>query len=547
MTDFVPSTTQEGQGGAQILQSDIQYANASGIVRGIERADAKIQLNKKEQYEEQKQREKDKQERLKGLYDLQSYGSPRARELSEAVIEKSKNRVIEYGADPYETWLQDRGELIQIKEYQERVKEIAKNISDSPDKHGYHDEEGEEWMFGTNSVIEDSKKSRNKDASITEELAELMSGISSFGNNPNNMILTGKSLEETYLQDVKAAQQSKTTREQLLANGDIETAETITPLNAQERMQKLLNNEQIKQQEKNRLKLQYNVTEDGLSEKIGMSFEDYYNDKVKTLFEDEAIRSSKQALPKKTNNDGGGSTNNDLVQVKATGTREIGEGYKKGSTDEIGVSVLKEGSKTTEQSVTIMDDDEKQKQGFIKAITKDAYGKPKIKVEFKEDGETKSRYRDLDDVKEYLIKRQVDEIQSKFDDVKMSPSYDLDLFITDLTEGLTAKPKTAQDLILFIPEATDITDPKNDTDDISFKLGGESYSFNLDGSDEDLATFKKLVKDSNTPKQAPKPREAVYTDDEVKAMYGKKVSKETFKKMTVKQRAKFAQNAGSWE
>jgi hypothetical protein len=30
-------------------------------------------------------------------------------------------------------------------------------------------------------------------------------------------------------------------------------------------------------------------------------------------------------------------------------------------------------------------------------------------------------------------------------------------------------------------------------------------------------------------------------------MYGKKVSKEVFKKMTVKQRAKFAQNAGTWE
>lgn len=37
MADFIPSTTQEGQGGAQILSSNIQYANAGGVVRGIER------------------------------------------------------------------------------------------------------------------------------------------------------------------------------------------------------------------------------------------------------------------------------------------------------------------------------------------------------------------------------------------------------------------------------------------------------------------------------------------------------------------------------
>jgi hypothetical protein len=47
--------------------------------------------------------------------------------------------------------------------------------------------------------------------------------------------------------------------------------------------------------------------------------------------------------------------------------------------------------------------------------------------------------------------------------------------------------------------------------------------------------------------ERPEPRKSTLTDAEVRAMYGKKVSKEVFKKMTVKQRAKFAQNAGTWE
>lgn len=51
MADFIPSTTQEGQGGAQILSSNIQYANAGGVVRGIERGVNAMQEEQKYQRE----------------------------------------------------------------------------------------------------------------------------------------------------------------------------------------------------------------------------------------------------------------------------------------------------------------------------------------------------------------------------------------------------------------------------------------------------------------------------------------------------------------
>lgn len=54
MTDFIPSTTQEGQGGAQILSSNIQYANAGGVVRGIERGVDAMQEEQKYQREQER-------------------------------------------------------------------------------------------------------------------------------------------------------------------------------------------------------------------------------------------------------------------------------------------------------------------------------------------------------------------------------------------------------------------------------------------------------------------------------------------------------------
>ena len=52
---FTASTTGEGQGAAQIFQSNPQFADASGIVRGIERGEARIAANQEKEYERQKE------------------------------------------------------------------------------------------------------------------------------------------------------------------------------------------------------------------------------------------------------------------------------------------------------------------------------------------------------------------------------------------------------------------------------------------------------------------------------------------------------------
>lgn len=202
---------------------------------------------------------------------------------------------------------------------------------------------------------------------------------------------------------------------------------------------------------------------------------------------------------------------------------------------------VREPNSTRKQSITFG-----QNTGFITGVTKEEDG-VKVRFEYKKGGETKTEIVPLYEVQSYLTEDQTKQIEETGNKLQIEYKPNIDNYIKSVvtTLGLGDKTEQAQDIKVFLKEATNIEDPTG-RDNISFTYKDIDYSFNLD-KPEEQERLKKLVKDSNTPKQAPKPREAVYTDDEVKAMYGKKVSKETFKKMTVKQRAKFAQNAGSWE
>lgn len=202
---------------------------------------------------------------------------------------------------------------------------------------------------------------------------------------------------------------------------------------------------------------------------------------------------------------------------------------------------VREPNSTRKQSITFG-----QNTGFITGVTKEEDG-VKVRFEYKKGGETKTEIVPLYEVQSYLTEDQTKQIEETGNKLQIEYKPNIDNYIKSVvtTLGFGDKTEQAQDIKVFLKEATNIEDPTG-RDNISFTYKDTDYSFNLD-KPEEQERLKKLVKDSNTPKQAPKPREAVYTDDEVKAMYGKKVSKETFKKMTVKQRAKFAQNAGSWE
>lgn len=94
MTDFIPSTTQEGQGGAQILSSNIQYANAGGVVRGIERG---VDAMKEEQKYQREQERADALAKNKAINDLDASLSkiqiPDNIAVSERIIQEAWDKV----------------------------------------------------------------------------------------------------------------------------------------------------------------------------------------------------------------------------------------------------------------------------------------------------------------------------------------------------------------------------------------------------------------------------------------------------------------------
>lgn len=299
---FVPSTQGEGQGAAQIFQSNPQFADASGIVRGIERADVKIMAGQAQEYERAREEAKQKRERLNKLYELQTAGNnPLLNKLSTDVIDNFKQSYINGDGDLEDLYGNAIGELRQIKEIDETTKDFSKEIIKDPSKYKTF-KDG--WVEGSLDFIE-AMKTPEYEGTPQEVIQQLQTSIQTFGNNPSNMLFIGGNLEEEYLQGKKVAEQAKVTKQQLEANGDIRTAETITYLNPIERKNALLNNQQLKQSELNNLKLQFGVrTKEDVEEQLGVNFDEHWQNRVNELFRDEAKINVKEELPKR----GGGLT-----------------------------------------------------------------------------------------------------------------------------------------------------------------------------------------------------------------------------------------------
>ncbi len=486
---FTPSTTGEGQGAAQIFQSNPQFADASGIVRGIERGEARMAANQQKEYERQKEEARQNRERLNELYKLQTAGNNRKlNAMSKSVIDNFKTSFINGEGDIDDLYGEARGELLQISELDKTIGTIAKDVAENPSNFQTLTENG--YVSGSLDILEAVKTGKLPDAPISEQLAELQDKVQTFGSSPNNILSTGFSLEDIYLADRKKADEAKETTETLTDEGGIKTTEKSIPQNKKERRDALLANQIAIQSELNRLRREYNVgTIEEVEKAIGMPFPQYFKQRVDELVDKEDVVNIKEKLPK------GGKGITEQVNVKGTDVRREGEGYEKTDIDEIGINVLKEGSKTTEQPVTVSVGN-KQRNGFIKAVTKDAEGNVLVKVEWKEDGQVKSDIYPVDEVREYLTEAQINEIQAKGGDVNISTSYDLDTYIDELISGFTANQDIALDLVKFIPNATNITDPENNAEDIAFTLGETSYSLNLE-DDKDLSTFKELVKNNS--------------------------------------------------
>jgi hypothetical protein len=310
---FTPSTTGEGQGGAQILSADFTPLNASGIVRGIERAEARIAANQEKEYERQKEESKERRDKINKLQELQyGGGSEFLRSVSDDIMNDFRKAVVDNGEDIDEAYSKARVGFERVKNAGEATTKVAGLVNADVDN--YKTFVNGKWETGSLTPLEIAKSKHDGD--WEESLGNFENELTNFGSSPTNMIDAGVNLEKTYLEDKKAAEADKETKQTLLDNGDIKTSETITPKNKKERRDFLLNSPQIQRSVLNETKLQYGVsTIEELEKAIGMPFPQYFKQRVDELFDKEDVVNIKEELPKKEGG-GKGITEQDLTIAK---------------------------------------------------------------------------------------------------------------------------------------------------------------------------------------------------------------------------------------
>jgi hypothetical protein len=312
---FTPSTTGEGQGGAQILSADFTPLNASGIVRGIERAEARMSANQQKEYERQKEEAKRKREQLNKLAELQYGGNNEfLRKISDEAFNDFKTAVIENGEDSDEAWLKTVQILNRVDSADKVVGKIAEDVRQMPNDFFTLTEEG--WTPGSLSIFEMSQSGDLGNKNYIDAFTDFENEIQNFGRNPSNMIETKTSLEDIYLADRKKADEAKETTETLTNEGGIKTTEKSIPQNKKERRDAILANPIAIQSVLNRLRREYNVgTIEEVEKAIGMPFPQYFKQSVDNLFKREDVVNIKEELPKKEGG-GKGITEQDLTIAK---------------------------------------------------------------------------------------------------------------------------------------------------------------------------------------------------------------------------------------
>lgn len=175
---FTPSTTGEGQGGAQILSADFTPLNASGIVRGIERGAASLAKQREQQYEEEKERVKKQQE-------LNSKIAKAREGTGVDIIDKGVQKIFENGMknaysldndDPIGTLTQTLSEMENFKKvtyqiYNKGVDESASKIEKAGGGAAYTGK-----LYEDVSIAPTFEKALNGNLYSDEELASKVEG-----------------------------------------------------------------------------------------------------------------------------------------------------------------------------------------------------------------------------------------------------------------------------------------------------------------------------------------------------------------------------------
>jgi hypothetical protein len=331
MESFVPSTTQEGQGAAQIFQSNPQFADASGIVRGIERGAASLAKQREQQYEEEKERVK-KQQELKTKI-------AKAREGTGVdIIDKGVQKIFENGMknaysldndDPTGTLTQTLSEMENFKKvtyqiYNKGVDESASKIEKAGGGAAYTGK-----LYEDVSIAPTFEKALNGNLYSDEELASKVEGGTLLSDLVSDLTIYESDPNFQYKFDVnKVASNVKknlidlygSKSENLVSGADVGNRnvaikiEDFTPESKKKMKQEAQNNPQLKTAYRNQKMREENLSPTEFDKKYPPEVFNtmFLEDKINPMFEG----AERSVITDKKKESGKGITEQDLAIAK---------------------------------------------------------------------------------------------------------------------------------------------------------------------------------------------------------------------------------------
>jgi hypothetical protein len=481
---FVPSTTGEGQGAAQIFQSNTQYADASGITDAII---SETENRRKQQDEDRQRAINDALKLQKQENQLKTGKTPYFSSFGKKAFERAQERLKngEISAPQY-------GEEVQrLTELRNFLESNSLNVAKGADGYGW-DAETNTWRK-TNRVND-----RLSSADISDEDVDAI--ISEKKSIEDIMALTAESNDFLYKP------------ENTNLNGMYNDV-------AKELVQQANPNINV-----------FDVNDETAARQITKQVP--VSDVLKKLYADDdfisALKwnmSQNQASPEEIEQV---STNFDVFKNQAISVLGVEDQYFKDQTTSL-VGKKKEGGLVEGEDYTV----------------------ETIEIGAKGEGEST-------EVAKVLT------LSKPFDIVHKSSVGDIDVevknVIVDINGGIEAIIKIPQEKETNMPQTFEekkISLNKNQEREVKAKLSGIDLNalFGENKTTRETLNKRESERRGNTEESSnteednnkPEPKKPTLTDAEVEAMYGKKVSREVFKQMTMEQRAKFAQNAGSWE
>lgn len=337
---FTPSTTGEGQGAAQIFQSNPQFADASGIVRGIERASLSLAKQREQQYEKELEAQKKKAAQNKLLQDAQN--KTNIKELDSAKELIYQEYVNKSKSDPnfdiegnFPTLIRD---LESVNSLSEGVSGLSKTLSSSSNKiSSYIDGEYvdntvpiiQSLMNGTLFESDEERRKAIQDGTYTQDIN---ARISQAFSDPNVVMNTDEGVKSAYDELISKAQEQKTiSQEGTTLDGKPIIRETKKVITNKQIKDDLMNNPTLKTVERNKYAKENNISPLEVDEHLKENgyddgFIGYYTELVNSQFPDDFEFTEKVGSKTKEGGGKGGLVEGEDYTVETIEIGAKGEG-----------------------------------------------------------------------------------------------------------------------------------------------------------------------------------------------------------------------------